>query len=104
MSAARSSVTRWQQAFKRQGQAGLAAKSILGRPPRLSAKHKRQLEQLLLRGPLAVGYKTDLWTLRRIAYLIQKHFHIKYHPGHVWKILRALGKLPETGTPSPATR
>ena len=91
LSAARSSVLRWQQTFKRKGKAGLDAKPIPGRPPRLSAKQKRQLERYLLEGPLAAGYKTDLWTLRRIARLIKKHFHIKYHPGHVWKILRALG-------------
>jgi transposase len=91
LSTARSLVTRWQQAFKRKGRAGLDAKPIPGRPPRLSAKQKRQLEQCLLEGPLAAGYKTDLWTLRRIARLIKKRFHIKYHPGHVWKILRAMG-------------
>ncbi len=91
VSAARSSVTRWQQAFKRKGWAGLRAKPIPGCPSRLSAKQKHQLEQGLLKGPLAAGYKTDLWTLRRIARLIKKHFHIAYHPGHVWKILRALG-------------
>lgn len=91
VSAARSSVTRWQQAFQRKGRAGLAAKPIPGRSPRLPAKQKCQLEQHLLKGPLAAGYKTDLWTLRRIARLINKHFHIRYHPGHVWKILRALG-------------
>jgi transposase len=91
LSASRSSVTRWQQAFKQKGGAGLHAKPIPGRPPRLSAKQKLRLEQYLLEGPLAAGYKTDLWTLRRITRLIKKHFHVTYHPGHVWKILRALG-------------
>lgn len=91
VSAARSSVSRWQKTFKRKGHAGLAAKSIPGRPARLSAKQKHQLEQYLLDGPLTAGYKTDLWTLKRIARLIKKRFRIQYHPGHVWKILRALG-------------
>jgi len=91
VSAARSSVSRWQKTFKRKGRAGLVAKSIPGRPSRLSAKQKHQLEQYLLDGPLAAGYKTDLWTLRRITRLIKKRFQIQYHPGHVWKILRALG-------------
>jgi transposase len=91
LSAARSSVTRWQQSFKQKGRAGLEPKPIPGRPPRLSTKQKRQLEQYLIEGPLVAGYKTDLWTLRRIARLIKKRLHIKYHPGHVWKILRAQG-------------
>lgn len=91
LSAARSSIYRWQNAFKRKGLAGLIAKPIPGRPPDLTPQQKRQLEQLLLKGPLKAGYKTDLWTLRRIARLIKRHFHVTYHPGHIWKVLRALG-------------
>jgi transposase len=91
LSASRSSVTLWQQVFEQKGWAGLRAKPIPGRPPRLSPKQKCQLERLLLKGPLAAGYKTDLWTLRRIAKLIKQHFHVTYHLGHVWKILRGLG-------------
>jgi transposase len=91
LSASRSSVSRWQHTFKRKGLAGLNAKPIPGRPPNLTLKQKQHLERLLLNGPLAVGYKTDLWTLHRIAQLVKRCFHITYHPGHVWKILRALG-------------
>lgn len=91
VSADRSSVVRWQQAFKRKGWAGLAAKPIPGRPAGLSTQQKCQLERHLLEGPLAAGYKTDLWTLRRVARLIKKHFHIQYHPGHVGRVLRTLG-------------
>jgi len=90
LSASRSSVLRWRRAFQRHGLAGLRARPIPGCPPRLSAKRKRQLERLLLQGPLKAGYKTDLWTLPRIAKLIQRSFQVRYHPGHVWKILRAL--------------
>lgn len=91
LSAARSSVYRWLHIFKHKGVVGLHAKPIPGRPPDLSPKQKRRLEKLLLIGPLVAGYKTDLWTLRRIARLIKRHFHVSYHPGHVWKILRTLG-------------
>jgi transposase len=91
VSASRSSVTRWWQVFKRDGWTGLRAQPIPGRPPRLSAKQKHQLERDLLKGPLAAGYQTDLWTLRRVTRLIKKRFRISYHPGHVWKILGALG-------------
>ena len=91
LSASRSSIYRWQHAFKRKGLTGLKAKPIPGRPPDLTPKQKRRLECLLLDGSLKAGYQTDLWTLCRIARLIQQHFHVTYHPGHVWKILRALG-------------
>ncbi len=41
--------------------------------------------------PLSEGYTTDLWTLPRIATLIRKHFRTRYHPGHVWRVMRGLG-------------
>jgi transposase len=45
----------------------------------------------LLKGPGAHGYKTQLWTLPRVALLIEKLTGVRYHPGHVWKLLGALG-------------
>jgi transposase len=89
--AAPSSVLRWRRAFEQYGPGGLITKPVLGRPSRLTAAQLRTLVRLLLKGPLAAGYKTDLWTLTRIAKLIHKHFDVTYHPGHIWKLLRKLG-------------
>ena len=89
--AAVSSVFRWRQAYRRKGTRGLNAKPTPGRPPRLSPKQKRQLVTLLTRGPLRAGHRTDLWTLPRVAALIQQEFGVAYHPAHVWKVLTALG-------------
>ena len=86
-----SSVFRWWQTYQRDGRRGLAAKPTPGRPPRLSPRQKDQLVRLLVRGPLRAGYTTDLWTLPRVATLIDQEFGIRYHPGHVWKVLTALG-------------
>ncbi len=91
LSASRSSVSRWIQTYERKGSAGLQAQLIPGRPPQLAPKQKQKLEQLLLRGSLAAGYKTDLWTLKRIAKLIKHQFSVEYHPSHVWKVLQQLG-------------
>ena len=58
-----------------------------------SAPDRRAIEQLrqeLLRGPTAHGYRTELWTLQRIAQLIKKMFAVSYHPGHVFKVLQAM--------------
>ena len=91
MGAAVSSVFRWRQAYRRKGPQGLTAKPTPGRPPRLSARQKRQLVRRLIQGPLQAGHRTDLWTLPRIAALIQREFGVRYHPAHVWKVLTALG-------------
>ncbi|MEN9677244.1 MAG: hypothetical protein RIS76_3140 [Verrucomicrobiota bacterium] len=33
------------------------------------------------------GYKTNLWTLPRVAALIKELTGVQYHPGHVWRLL-----------------
>jgi len=87
----RSSVIRWQRAYRKHGPSALTAKPIPGCPPRLSAKQQGQLVQRLLKGPLAAGYQTELWTLKRIAKLVKTRFGVHYHPCHLWKILDQLG-------------
>jgi transposase len=90
LNASISSVVRWAQSFRKGGKAALRPKPTPGRPPRLTAAQKRKLRNLLERGARAAGYSTDLWTLPRIAKLIQKHFGVRYHPGHVWRIMLSL--------------
>jgi transposase len=51
----------------------------------------RRIEHGLRRGPQALGYGTDLWTSGRVAHLIEAECGVRYHPGHVWRILRQLG-------------
>jgi len=89
--AAVSSVFRWRQTYRRKGRQGLDARPSPGRPPRLSATEKRQLVRLLTRGAVRAGYRTELWTLPRVAELIHQQFGVRYHPAHVWKVLTALG-------------
>ena len=70
---------------------GLAAKPHPGPRPRLSDEEKEKLVELLVKGPQAHGYRSDLWTLPRVAEVIEKNFGVRYHPAHVWRILHALG-------------
>lgn len=86
-----SSVKRWQQMLEQRGSDGLAAKSHPGRPPRLNVRQKRRLVELLKAGPLAAGYANEWWTCPRVAQVIEQRFAVRYHPDHVWRLLRALG-------------
>lgn len=90
-SASVSSVHRWWQTYEREGARGLRPKPTPGRPSRLSAVQKEKLVTLLAHGPLRAGYRTDLWTLPRVAAVIRQHFGVCYHPAHVWKLLTGLG-------------
>lgn len=82
---------RWDRAWRRQGRQGLKGAGRAGRKPRLEAKARQRLEAALLRGPGAWGFATHLWTLERVTRVIWKACHVRYHPRHVWRVLRALG-------------
>ena len=69
---------------------GLLEVKRRGRQARLTPEQLGRLQQELLRGPTAHGYRTELWTLRRIAALIKQLFAVSYHPGHVFKLLQAM--------------
>ena len=86
----RQSANRWKTAWRGAGFQALKSKGKAGRKPRLSQVQEAQVVAALLAGPTAHGYKTDLWTLPRVALLIQDLTGIRYHPGHVWHWLRAL--------------
>ena len=89
--ASTSSVWRWRQAYRDDGWEGLRSRPVPGRPSRLSLAQKEELLRFLERGPAAAGYKTDLWTLRRVAEVIRRRFRVRYTPGHVWSVLVNLG-------------
>ncbi|KAA8939194.1 helix-turn-helix domain-containing protein, partial [Mycobacterium sp.] len=82
----RQSVSRWHQRWREQGQEALVDAGRVGRPPRLTAEQKAWVEKELLRGPTAHGYATQLWTLARVAEVIERSTGVRYHPGHVWRL------------------
>jgi len=87
----RQSASRWFRLWKANGSEGLRGAGRTGRKRQLSEEELRRLEAVLIQGPQAQGYETNLWTLQRIASVIEKLFGVSYHPGHVWKLLRQLG-------------
>ena len=48
----------------------------------------KELDTLLRQGPLAHGWSTNIWTSRRIAILIRRHFTVSYHPDHALRIVK----------------
>jgi transposase len=88
---ARQTVSRWVRQYREGGREALRQAGRAGRPPKLGAAQLRQIERMLLAGPEAFGYPTPLWTCPRVAEVIEARFGVRYHPGHVWKLLRAMG-------------
>jgi transposase len=88
---ARQVAYRWKTAWDEGGHEALASKGPAGPKSKLTAEQTEQVTQALLAGPVVHGYKTALWTLPRIASLIEDLTGIDYHPGHVWRLLGASG-------------
>ena len=85
------SVSRWANVLKEGGLRGLRSAGRTGRHKRLDDRQRQRIERMLREGAQAHGYEIGLWTLSRVAEVIEKELGVKYHPGHVWRVLRELG-------------
>jgi transposase len=88
-------VSRWAKAVSEDGEKALRAVGRAGRKPLLDDQQRRRLVARLLEGPEKLGYETPLWTCERVAHLIEQEFGVRYHAGHVWKLLRQLNWSPQ---------
>jgi len=87
----RVSAMRWYRIWRKSGKDGLGEAKLLGRPSQLGPQQLGRIEAALLKGPQAHGYSTELWTLPRVAAVVEQVSGVRYHPGHVWRVLRGLG-------------
>lgn len=87
----RTAASRWYHVWQAEGRAALKAAGRAGRKPRVDAAQLARVEAALRQGPGAYGFTTELWTLPRVATVIERLTRVRYHPGHVWYILRRLG-------------
>jgi transposase len=85
------SVSRWLEMYEEKGEEGLDPKPNSGTKPLLTPKQQEKLAEYLLKGPRTHGYDTELWTLARIADVIEDRFGVTYHPCSVWKVLHRMG-------------
>jgi len=85
------SVSRWQAEVRARGPDALRPNPAPGRPPRITPRQRAKLLKSLLKGATAHGFSTDLWTLPRVVEVIARTFGVRYHPAHVWKIVRGAG-------------
>jgi transposase len=71
--------------------AALKTGTAPGATPKLNARQKQRLLQLLAAGPEAAGFAGQLWTSPRIADLIRREFGVSYHIGYLPTLLKSLG-------------
>jgi transposase len=80
-------VSVWHRRFKAGGPEALRSRGPSGPTPRLSDAQLTTVEQALLEGATANGFTGELWTLERIAAVIERLTGVRYHPAWVWALL-----------------
>ena len=88
-------VTRWMAAYRKGGDAAIAAEPTPGRPPKLSGRRERAVLAWLAKSPEAFGYKTAPWTTRCLAEVIEKRFGVRFHSNYLAAWLTERGYSPQ---------
>jgi transposase len=88
-------VAKWVAQHRLSGDRGLMAKPTPGRPRFLTAVQEQTVLAWLADKPTAHGFRTDLWTARRVADLIHRRFEVAYHPDYLRAWLRQRGYRPQ---------
>jgi transposase len=88
-------VAKWMAHHRVDGDAGLDAKPVPGRPRFLTPNQDERVRQWLAQKPTAHGFRTDLWTARRVAELIHRKFGVEFHPDYLRSWLRKRGYSPQ---------
>jgi transposase len=81
-------VSEWRKAWRQGGREALRSAGRAGRKSKLTDAQFSDVRNALINGAAANGYSTDVWTVPRVAEVIEHVTGVAYHPGHVWYILR----------------
>jgi transposase len=84
----RESASKWYQLWSEGGRGALSGAGRAGRLPRLSNEQLCDVVTALERGSRANGFATDLWTLARVADVIEATTGVRYSQTQTWTILR----------------
>lgn len=87
----RTNVPVWINNWNNHGADGLLEGHRSGRKSGLGHEEKERLGDIVESGPVAYGLNTGVWTSKIITQVIKEEFGIRFHPGHVRKLLKKLG-------------
>ena len=95
LGAAEETVSRWVARARHGGPEALLARPSPGHPPKLTDQQKRLIPDFLWHGPEAYGFRGEVWTCARVAQVIAEEFGVRYHKGHVSRLLQELRWTPQ---------
>lgn len=89
-------VGRWVRAHRSRGEDGLKAVPRVATCPCSLTEHQQaELRRTLVAGARTAGYRNELWTLKRVAAVIEQRFGIAYSESGVWHLLQRIGFSPQ---------
>lgn len=88
-------VSRWLARVRDGGTDALRVRPRLGPPPKLASAQKRLIPEFLWHGAEAYGFRGEVWTCARITRVIEEEFAVRYHRGHVARLLKELRWTPQ---------
>lgn len=91
----RAAVSHWLTAADRAGPASLRSRLHPGPAGKLLPGQRELIADCLWHGAEAYGFRGDVWTCARVARVIAEEFGVRYHPGHVSRILQEIGWTPQ---------
>jgi transposase len=80
--------SRWHREWQEHGRDGLAGAGRAGRRRKLSDAQLAAVEAALQTGPKANGFPTEMWTLARVAEVIELVTGVRYSQTQTWTVLR----------------
>jgi transposase len=91
----RLSVCHWLSAARQGGPDALLSRLRAGPAGKLLPGQRYLIADCLWHGAEAYGFRGDVWTCGRVALVIEEEFGVRYHPGHVSRILKEIGWTPQ---------
>jgi len=80
--------SRWHRAWVDGGRDALVGAGRAGRVRKLTDDRLAEVEAALRQGPRAHGFATEMWTLARVAEVIEKVTGVRHSQTQTWTILR----------------
>ena len=84
-------VSQWLKRARQEGIEALRRNPAPGPASKLRDEQLAELPGLLAKGARHFGFREEVWTQPRMAWLIQREFGVTYHPAHVGRIVKRLG-------------
>ena len=84
-------ITDIRRRWRERGLRSLDDRPRSGRPPRVTAAHRRELRRALRRGPLACGYIFTVWSIARLGTYLRQRTGIAISTGWLRQVVHAEG-------------